>query len=272
MKKDHYINLSRGFFAYNPEWWVWLFSITIWSFFVINGSCFHDIETSQKNNVILCLPYSSAMGETTNSSILRQLSLSESISQQILLGIGPWLLMISAMMFPLLRRSIRHVTFSVLKRDSDLGIIIFLIGYSIVWILVGLLFLALPEFIKHLPIKEFPYYVAAAILFFLSAFLSWLPYRRIIMMKCEMTIPIRLHGWKMIRDLLIYGTRIGFACLNMCWIVMLALVFTNHNLWLMLTTSLIILIERYFVPHESKLPGYFLMFSGATLLVLWTIT
>jgi len=265
---EQYFRRSRTFFAYHPEWWAWLFSGIVWSFFILNGSCFHFTGNMQSNPLVLCLPHGAAMGELSGGNLLREISLWEFLVQHVVSGIVPWGLMVFAMMFPLLRRSIRHVAFSVRRKDIDWGILLFLTGYTFVWLAIGTVFLALPAFIKSVTPNDFPFYLVAGILFFLAAFLSRLPNRRVVMMKCEWTVPICLDGWKFVRDLILYGMQIAKACFRMCWVVMLSLSFCDHALWLMLVCSLVIVTERYLVPHESWFTAFSWSTIGLSLIVL----
>lgn len=69
-------------------------------------------------------------------------------------------------------------------------------------------------------------------------------------------------------DSLYYGLKAGIACLVMCWGSMLALVLAHHHLVLMYIITIVLIYERYLVPHTSKLAGYAWAVTGITLLVL----
>ncbi|MNV26867.1 hypothetical protein D3C71_1179940 [compost metagenome] len=90
-------------------------------------------------------------------------------------------------------------------------------------------------------------------------------------MKCDLTLPIRLHGWYFLKDSVTYGMKIGVICMQMCWIVMIGLMLVHHSIFVMLAASFILVTERYLVPHNSKLIGYFWMLLGALVLILGVI-
>lgn len=262
---------SRIFFASNPEWWVLLLSISIWGILIFNTSSFsHFNDSAEGSNLVLCLPGGQPGGETISGSLLRQENLWTTFSQSIVSGAIPWIMMIGAMMFPMLKRSIRHVTYSVRKKNRDAGIFLFLIGYTLVWCLIGVVF----HFIQILAwsvSKKFQFpintYVLAALFFFLAAIISWLPGRRVTRMKCELTVPIRLRGWNFLKDSVTYGIEIGMICLQMCWCVMIGLMFVQHNILIMLAAGFVLITERYLVAHDSKLIGYSWMLLGSIVLI-----
>ena len=178
----------------------------------------------------------------------------------------------------MLQRSIRHTGFSIQRKDRELGILAFLVGYSVVWIIIGVLFLSIIPLLNFVQgnSSEMIHFMLAAMLFLIAGFMSWLPSRKMIMMQCEQTRPIRIHGMSMYQDCLVYGLSIGKACARMCWIPMLALMLAHHSLWLMLFVSVIVLIERYYVSHDSKMIGYawwgmgvFLLFK--LVIIYWCI-
>ncbi len=268
---------SRAFFASNPEWWVLLASISIWGVLIIfNISSFsHSTDLREGANLVLCLPGGSTNGETLSGNLLRQETIWTAFSRGIVSGAIPWILMLCAMMFPLLKRSIRHVAFSVQKKNRDFGILLFLFGYILTWSFIGMLFHFIPVLITytseklHLPVNV---YLLAGFCFFIAALVSWLPGRRITLMKCELTVPIRISGWDFLKDSVTYGMRMGIICMQMCWIAMIGLMLVHHSIFIMLIASFILITERYLVAHDSKLTGYLWMFPGSILLMLGLIS
>lgn len=262
---------SRIFFASNPEWWVLLLSISIWGILIFNTSSFsHSNDSVEGSNLVLCLPGGQPVGETVSGSLLRQENLWTTFSQSIVSGAVPWVMMICAMMFPMLKRSIRHVTYSVRKKNRNSGIFLFLLGYTLTWSLIGIVFHFIPILAWSVS-EKFQFsintYVLAALFFFLAAIISWLPERRVTLMKCELTVPIRLRGWNFLKDSVTYGIEIGMICLQMCWSVMIGLMFVQHHILIMLAAGFVLITERYLVAHDSKLIGYSWMFLGSIVLI-----
>ncbi|WP_300664483.1 DUF2182 domain-containing protein [Fluviicola sp.] len=222
------------------------------------------------SNLVLCFPDGQSIGEAFPEGILKQETLRNSLYRSIVSGAIPWILMICAMMFPLLKRPVRHVAFSVQKRNRETGILLFLTGYILVWSLVGIVFHSIPiltEFIAgnhQLPIN---FNFLAGTCFLFAAIISWLPNRRVTLMKCELTMPIRLHGWNFLKDSVTYGMKIGIICLQMCWMIMIGLMLIHHSIFIMLAASFILVTERYLVPHDSKLTGSFWLLLGGMVMI-----
>lgn len=259
----------RSYVSMHPEWWVWLVSVAVWCVLVLDDSFFHGYHSLQSANLIACLPSENYGGEAVFGSILKSdVGWSEAY-RHIALGLVPWCLMIFAMMFPLLKRSVRHVAFSLKQQDRNLGILLFLLSYAATWLIGGIFFLSFPFLLEmgtDTGLSGIIVNTLAALLFLLAALQSWHPSRRKVMMKCEWTAPIRLSGWSFYRDTLHYGATIGLACMRMCGVAMAALMLTNHNLLIMLLVSAIVLVERYFVSHESRTTGYLWFFLASGVL------
>ncbi|MBL4605608.1 MAG: DUF2182 domain-containing protein [Flavobacteriaceae bacterium] len=261
-----YIDRIRVFQALNPEWWVVLLSGLVWIFLCLQNIRNPISIEGSSNQFQLCYSISSIADGSASSvfSIRDELTILYRLVKGNMIS---WSIMIVAMMFPLLERSIRHVGTSVRRTQRDLAISLFLLGYVVVWLGLSIGFLSLPRVLAWvLPssvIVRIPFIVGS--LFIIMAFFSWHPSRRAIMMKCEFTMPIRIYGWKFYKDAISYGLKIGWACLGMCWLVMTALMIARHNFALMFLVSCIVIVERYLVSHENKLPGYAWMILGIVL-------
>ncbi|MFK7784261.1 MAG: DUF2182 domain-containing protein [Crocinitomicaceae bacterium] len=254
--------------ARSPEWWVWLFSSFIWVLLILNEVLITSADSRSYGSLILCFP-SGLTEHVLGNGILKSPDLWTILTDVISNGMLPWAVMVIAMMFPLLQRAIRHTGFSIQRKDRESGILAFLIGYSLVWIVIGVAYLSFVPITNYLlgSTSTSVCLVLAATLFIIAGYLSWLPSRKIIMMQCEQTRPIRIQGWNLYKDCLAYGMSIGKACARMCWIPMAALMLAHHSIWLMIYVSLVILIERYYVSHDSKFIGYSWFAIGAFLLL-----
>lgn len=270
-KTRDYRAISRVFLASNPEWWVWLLSTLVWGILIAQAdfSAAHFTESVHPKNLILCLPSGQYGGETffPENGFIPTGNIPV-FYDTVVLGIIPWAIMIFAMMFPLLKYPIRHIAFSVRQKNRNTGILLFLFGYTLIWSASGILFRFIQGLAEVLP-DNFSFNIlnlVAGLLFLLAAVLSWLPSRKVIMMKCDATMPIRLHGWSFVKDAVFYGMKIGMTCLRMCWIPMVGLMLVHHTVFWMLAVSFTVLIERYFVPPGSKSIGYtWALFGGIVL-------
>lgn len=262
----NFITRVRVFFALNPEWWVWVFCLFIWSLLLSVEVFVHSPESTYVR-VLTC----SHLGfSESDMGLLKEGALQPSFLSVFGQSLISWVIMIFAMMFPLLRKSIRHVAISVRKKDREFGVTFFLVGYTVVWMIGGILYVSIPflfERIPNIPSMNLSL-VLSAVLLIVVALKSWHPSREVVMMQCEVTIPIRIFGWSFVKDAFRYGLKIGWACFKMCWLAMLALVIAHHSLLLMAVFSIIVLTERYFVPHNSRLVGYAWMTLAAVMMVI----
>lgn len=265
-KRTNLITRVRVFSASNPEWWVWLFCLFIWGL-LFSVEVFVQSFDSTYTRVLTCshLGYSESEVGLLKEKVLRSPSISVFVQSMI-----SWMIMIFAMMFPLLRKSIRHVAISVRKKDREFGITFFLAGYTFIWMLWGVIYVAtsfLIEYFLRFKVVDLSL-TFSALLLIAVALKSWHPSREIVMMQCEATMPIRIFGWSLVKDTFRYGLKIGWACFKMCWLAMLALVVGHHSLFLMAVFSIIVITERYFVPHNSRLIGYAWMIVAAVMIVI----
>lgn len=245
----------RALFMRHPEWWAWVFSLFAWALSVMDSfTASHAVK--DPGPIIYCMPTGTV--RVAGHSTYEIQPVSSRILATISTGLAPWITMVVAMMFPLLTEPIRHVVFSVRRKDRKLGIFGFLVGYTITWTAAGVLFLLLPLFWDIVVGDQTPFVngLSRASGFLLAAALIWLPARPVRMMKCGQTMPIRIQGWQLHSDSLFYGLKMGFACLNICWAPMAALMLAHHNVILMYVVTIVLFYERYLLRHTSKLPGY----------------
>ncbi|TWJ03200.1 putative metal-binding integral membrane protein DUF2182 [Mucilaginibacter frigoritolerans] len=257
----------------HPEWWAWFLSLFAWVLIV--GNLFTNAhQTGHLSMITYCTPRGivKVLGHSPFElhAVWKEEPVSSRILTTIRTGLLPWMIMVVAMMFPLLNEPIKHVAFSVKRKDMDLGIGGFLIGYIITWTAVGVMFLLL-SFFLNLIIGDLSHFASALITasgFLLAAVFIWHPGRPIKMTKCGQTAPIRIQGWHLFLDSLFYGVKMGFNCFNTCWVPMAALVLAHHNIPLMFIVTAVIIHDRYLLPHTSKFTGYAWMVVAATLFII----
>jgi predicted metal-binding membrane protein len=250
----------RMFFIQRPEWWTYALSIVVWIWLMFHLSSANQ-ALNHSENIRYCIPTEfQAIEHPTyqkNFTFKEKASINR-IGKIMVSGLKHWIIMVIAMMFPLLTEPIRHVAFSVRRKDKALGILSFLIGYMITWIVAGLFFLLVPFLLNALigNVSPFVNALIKASGFLMAAILIWQPSRLVRMTKCGRTMPLRIDGWRLYLDSIRYGLKMGLACLNMCWVVMAALVLAQHSIVLMYLVTIVLIYERYLVPHTSKFPGY----------------
>lgn len=251
----------RTAFWRHPEWRTWLLSFFAWVLFSVQGAIpAHEANVS--GSPISCMPGGPVGVTGLPAQALQNSAKGQGLSSGawpiILNDLGRWILMVAAMMFPLLNEPIRHVAFSVKRKNRGFGILGFLLGYTLLWTGAGVLFRFAALLLEKTP--GVPTGIESSLLkasgFLLAALLIWLPSRAAILTRCRQTVPICIGGWRLPVDCLSYGFKMGIACLHMCWAPMVALLLTHHTLSLMAMVTLVLLSERYLLSHTSKRSGY----------------
>lgn len=267
------IGRMRNWFRKHPEWWVCCIFIFAWIYIACN-SFMGTGGQPNSGHFIYCMSDGTERTGLQPAAVLQSIGKKEDffsgMGKAISNDMVPWILMVIAMMFPLLNEPVRHVAFSVRRKDRNAGILVFLTGYTITWAMAGLLFFAAQFFLNRVAVAQTPL-VNAIIMasgFILAAVLSWLPVRPVLLARCRLTIPISIHGFSLYRDSLQYGLQMGLICLAICWAPMAALLLTHHNLILMYAVTIVLFYERYLLSHTSKVPGYAWV---AMALILWYI-
>ena len=135
-----------------------------------------------------------------------------------------WLLMVYAMMLPLVVREARAVAFASLWSRRHRAIAGFLAGYSLVWLLPGIpTAWARGQAGMHT-------YLAPVIGFLVAALWQLSPMHAFAFAACHRSPIPAASGWRADRDCVLFGVRIGWACLLTCWPLMLACALTGHAL------------------------------------------
>ena len=169
----------------------------------------------------------------------------------LLAGLGHWLLMVVAMMFPLLVPSVRVAAFRSLRRRRHRAILLFLSGYLATWTLLGLatsgLLIAVPQLSDGLQAG------AAAAAFLLAALWQGTEWKRRALVACHWTMPLAPTGLKADRDCLRFGWRIGGACCLSCWLLMLACTLCGHSILALVGCAAVGSAERTADPRTRRL-------------------
>lgn len=234
-----------------PYIWLWLLSSVAWIFLILIGHehhhgahhCHHD-----------CVEHQLSAGLTD--------------------GLFQWGLMIVAMMFPLLREQLCYVASRYPVSQRNWAMLWFLAGYCIPWIGIGILLQIFTIGVNHItaPIKSSVAFIDWEALlpiigFAIAAIWVWSPMRRRANAACSRTIPMRINGYRAIQDCLHYGNKTGLSCIRNCWSPMLALIMSQHNLFLMLTITLLLVYERELLNYKNRFLGYVWSFFAVAFLI-----
>jgi hypothetical protein len=162
-----------------------------------------------------------------------------------------WQLMVMAMMLPALLLSARTVAFRCFAEWRHAGIAAFLVSYLGIWTAFGAGAMALRQ----------PVWTSApwtlAVLCAAATVWAMLPVRERAMMQVHTHAPIIApDGWRSLRDCAVTGFGVGTSCIVSCWPLMLACVFSGHDLAVIAVGGTIGLVEsRSFRPPRRLVIG-----------------
>ncbi len=169
-----------------------------------------------------------------------------------------WCLMVVAMMVPIMLDPLRWVAFQSFRHRRHRAILLFLIGFLLPWMSVGVVVAWLPALDwGHNPLL-------ASGLFALAALWVLIPVRRQALVFCHLRIPLAPSGWAADRDCLRFSLIVGASCIATCGFLMLACAVTGHNLIAMLGGTVLGALE-----FRSFRPPTLHIFVGALMLAVW---
>lgn len=153
--------------------------------------------------------------------------------------LGMWLLMCVAMMVPAIVPAIRHVAVNSLRRRAGRSVAILLGTYLVGWFAFGLLALAVVGLLHTLALPDgVPLGAAIAVA------LVWpvLPVQERLRWACHRTVPLPPTGWRSVRGCTHFGARQAWACIGICWPLMLvmALQMEAGMAWMVALSALVI--------------------------------
>jgi hypothetical protein len=243
---------TEAFLLENPQWRTWSLSMAAWLMLLVDFFMKDDQQGSYTRQIINCGQAAAVLFSANGFHSLTYLIIS------ILYSLQSSTFMVIAMMFPLLNEPVKHVAHSVKAKDRNKAVFCFLSGYSMVWMILGLSMLTVPHFFGWLD-RNSSHWTAVIMRssgFVLATVFVWLPSRPLKMVKCSQTMPIRIEGLPLVSDTLSYGCKMGKICLDICWPQMTAIVLYAHNIFLMYIVTIVLIYERYHLPHTSKIPGF----------------
>jgi predicted metal-binding membrane protein len=172
-----------------------------------------------------------------------------------------WSIMVVAMMVPIMLDPLRWVAFQSFRHRRHRAILLFLVGFLLPWMAVGVVVAWLPTFDwGRNPLM-------ASGLFGLAALWVLVPVRRNALVFCHLRIPLAPSGWNADRDCLRFSLIVGASCVATCGFLMMACAITGHNLVAMLGGTVLGALEfRSFRQPTSLLLAGTLMLAGWFLL------
>jgi predicted metal-binding membrane protein len=153
-----------------------------------------------------------------------------------------WLLMMAAMMLPTLTAPIFHVYERSFKRRRFRSISLFVAGYSIVWMLVGISMLAVQLGVNAL----FPSSYWPAVFVGVVAFVwQCSPVKQLCLNRNHNHAELAAFGRAADISALRFGITHGLWCVGSCWALMLLpMMLIDGHLLAMITVSIVMIGER----------------------------
>ncbi len=219
----------RELLAWHPEWWTVGLSVGAW------------LMVLSMNNP-LAAPICSSPSSGSIDKAIAAFRIHPIGSEFSLVYIS-WLTMTIAMMFPLTILSERHVAFRSFRWRRNRAIAGFLIGYGIVWAVLGAALAPMLIAARALDVKTGRF--ALMLAFIIAAVWQLTSTKSCALRKCHRTIALAPNGWRASRDCLCYGLQTGANCVLSCWALMIAQAYASHMLLAMICVESIILHERY---------------------------
>lgn len=141
-----------------------------------------------------------------------------------------WMLMVFAMMLPMTSGTIRHLVTSVPIYRQQLSLALFIVGYSLVWLIFGVALLLVTHLIQSLSwTAKLTALPIAALGYFAAALLSDAAFRMRLLTACGSIWSPRLKGFKADVDVLKIGMNEGVKCVKTCAHVMIAMHIAGHD-------------------------------------------
>lgn len=165
--------------------------------------------------------------------------------------LGGWLLMLAAMMLPLLPAPLRYVHDRSFARRRVRATALFVAGYAAVWMIVGVVLLAVALAARLTWTQSSLPFVFAA-----TAALVWQisPAKQRCLNRCHHRGELSAFGLGADLDALTFGARHGLWCAGSCWALMLVpLMAPSGHLVIMALVTLWLFAERL---ERPTAPGW----------------
>jgi len=153
-----------------------------------------------------------------------------------------WLLMLAAMMAPALIPPMQFVRRSGLARRRTRSTLLFVAGYTAVWILAGTVMLSLAAALRA---STLPPYVQVVALLVIALVWQCSPAKQAALNRCHARPALAAFGRAADTDVLVFGVTQGVMCAASCWAWMvLPLLVTGWHMAAMTAAAILIFCER----------------------------
>jgi hypothetical protein len=176
--------------------------------------------------------------------------------------VAHWLVMVYAMMLPLIGDQLRAAARASLWSRRQRAIVCSLLGYSIVWLLPGVVAVLM----RARPVTHT--YAAPTIAFVVAALWQLTPVHAFALAGCHRPPLLAATGWRADRDCVRFGAALGWQCVVSCAPLMVACALTGHALICMAGCMALGIAERRsFRPRTRTAAAGAMVFAGYYLLL-----
>lgn len=162
-----------------------------------------------------------------------------------------WILMVLAMMLPKLITPIQHISEKSLPRNSLGNILLFIVGYTTVWAVAGLILNGIILFLNLLTSSP---YIPALVGGIVALIWQFSPVKQIFLNRSHNLMAIRAFGWTTTSiDSMCYGMVHGLWCIGSGWALMLfPMLLPKGHVLAMLVVSFIMISEHLERPRIPR--------------------
>ena len=153
-----------------------------------------------------------------------------------------WLLMLAAMMAPVLIQPVQFVRGSSLARRRTRSTLLFVAGYTSVWMVAGAVMLSLTSALGW---SGFPPHVRVGAVFLIALIWQCSPSKQACLNRCHVLYALAAFGRAADTDALVFGVTQGAWCAGSCWAwMLLPLLVSNGHILAMAGITALIFFER----------------------------
>jgi predicted metal-binding membrane protein len=152
-----------------------------------------------------------------------------------------WTLMLAAMMLPVVAAPLRHVHDRSFARRRARAILLFVLGYFVVWMAAGLVL----QLVALTAVWVAPMPLALGLAFALAVAWQVTPAKQWCLNRCHRRPQLAAFGVAADRDAFNFGLTNGASCAGACWALMLPMLLAGDGQILaMIAVTLLVFAER----------------------------
>ncbi|MGH3870502.1 MAG: DUF2182 domain-containing protein [Pseudonocardiaceae bacterium] len=181
-------------------------------------------------------------------------------------AIGGWALMSVAMMGPVALPAVRHVGLNSIRRRRQWAMAVYVASYLAVWVMFGVLALALVGILRSAGVSDHQLVVGALVVATGWQLTKW---KRRAVLACRRTVPLPPTGWRADYGCVRFGFRQAGRCVVSCGPLMLLMAVIGHsNLIVMAALTAAIVAEQRAPAGKRLIP---LLAGALAMATVWTI-